>query len=64
MSERFHLSSALAGAEWERAKGHLRALVVIQGSHSGNPQMAEKFESIQKAVETFIEEIESKGLDE
>lgn len=63
----FGIPDAMKAAQWEVAKGHLRALVVMQGSyHSGGmpTREAARFEALSKAVEAFIESVEDEGLHE
>ena len=51
----FGIAEALKATQWELAKGHLRALVSIQGSfHSITSSEEERWKSLDKAVERFI----------
>jgi len=71
----FNIAAALKGQQWERAKGELRSLVALQGSH--NPQWQgcntrtpysaaqwEKFNDLHARVELFISQVEGEGLHE
>ena len=65
--DKFSVASALLMAQWERAKGELRAVVVIKGSyHSGGSQTStyESYEELDALVENFIRAIEDGGLTE
>lgn len=62
------LVGTIKAAKWEEAKGALRAVVAIEGSHpsgyskvSGAPN---KLEELHQAVEGFINAIEEQGLQE
>lgn len=58
---------AMKAAAWERAKGELRALVMIKGavSSDGVPFGAPfPYEALQARVEDFIRGIEDDGLHE
>jgi hypothetical protein len=58
----FLVAEALKSAQWERAKGELRALVALQGSHVTTTS-ADTWERLSAAVEDFIKEVEESGLD-
>jgi hypothetical protein len=63
----FLIDSAMKAQQWELAKGHLRALVEIQGSYSTpNPEPAgtAKWERLQSAVKKFVTAVEDNGLHE
>jgi hypothetical protein len=50
-------------AQWEIAKGHLRALVALQGSYFGdNPR--DNHDSLENTVEAFIKDVEENGYAE
>jgi hypothetical protein len=56
---------AMKLAQWEEAKGKLRALVALQGSMpSGDPSTMRRFEELGLKVEAFITEIEDEALHE
>lgn len=59
----FLIDAALKAQQWEIAKGHLRALVALQGSYStaGDPK-AGKWYTLEQKVNAFIEEIEDDAL--
>lgn len=54
------------GVQWEIAKGHLRALVAIDGSrYSGHdPGEKPRYQEVSEAVEAFIRAFEGDGLHE
>lgn len=60
------LLGAMKSAQWEEAKGKLRALVALQGSYpSGvDPNTMDRFERLSMKVEAFIAEIEDAALQE
>lgn len=66
----FSVESAMKSAQWERAKGELRACVAMSGSHhTGTPpgQKAfetERWEKFERAVKQFIKQVEIDGLAE
>jgi hypothetical protein len=69
--QKFDLAAALKSQQWERCKGELRALVVLQGSYhsAGMPggvrsREERRLDNINTAVERFIEMIESEALHE
>lgn len=65
MSEHWDQKSAFKGAQWETAKGHLRALVAIDGAmSSGQVERPLRFEVVSQAVENFIKDFEDHGLHE
>jgi hypothetical protein len=68
VSGKFELQAALKGAHWEQAKGHMRALVAIDGAVSSGerPAAGEKyrFQVVSDAVEEFIKAFENEGLQE
>ena len=62
---------AAKAAQWEVAKGHLRALVALKGcdrlqdnvTTAGQAELCrERFTECYQAVESFIEEMENSGL--
>lgn len=64
----FLIDTAMKAMQWERAKGELRALVALQGSYSlgrgpGDDTPA-KWQRLEEAVNTFIQQIEDDGLQE
>lgn len=67
----FSIDHALKAAQWERAKGELRALVALQGSYSTSDRPpfdiapeTDRWTLLSKRVREFIEDIEMKGLHE
>jgi hypothetical protein len=58
MIKDFMLDSALKAQQWEITKGHLRALVALQGSYKENP----KWRGLSNEVEVFIRNMEEKGF--
>lgn len=59
--------SLAKAAQWELAKGHLRALVAIECAVHGQNQMATgelMNEAVSNAIETFIDDFEKDGLHE
>lgn len=66
--DNFLVASALKGAQWERTKGELRAMVALQGSYStGSPPgvvspVTERWQKLSKCVEEFIKIVEDNGL--
>lgn len=65
-SERFAVDNALKEAAWQQAKGHLRALVGIQGSYMGGEGTGtyKRYQQCKLRIETFILSIENDGLQE
>ena len=51
--------SCMRGVEWERAKGHLRALMMLYYSE-GEVELMVKFEKMDMMVDKFIDEVEDK----
>ena len=64
--DKFSVACALLMAQWERAKGELRAVVAIKGSHYSGTQTGtyESYQELDALVEKFIREIEDHGLAE
>lgn len=62
----FMLPEALKAQQWEIAKGHLRALVILQGSYSGreNEYQTIKWQRLEDEIEAFIKKIEGESLAE
>ena len=61
----FVIDAALKACQWELAKGHLRALVALQGSYSsGSEHTAQRFEDAKECVDMFIDAFEGDGLHE
>jgi hypothetical protein len=58
----FLIASAMKAQQWERAKGELRALVAIQGSHQALGGNTERFVALHDSVEAFIKSAEDEGL--
>jgi hypothetical protein len=57
--------SVAKAQQWEIAKGHLRALVAIDGAVStGEVESPYRFEVVGAAVEKFIREFEAQGFHE
>ncbi len=57
--------SVAKAQQWEIAKGHLRALAVIDGAVStGETERPYRFEIVSAAIEKFIKEFEGAGLHE
>lgn len=67
MNPLFMLDTALKAAQWERAKGELRALAAMQGSYQSrrSPDGEEpRWLTIERRIEEFIKEFEDEGLHE
>lgn len=62
----FMLPEALKAQQWELAKGHLRALVSLQGSYSSGRDAHEekRWLALKAAVDAFIAQIEEEGWHE
>lgn len=63
----FLIDNAMKAQQWEIAKGHLRALVAIQGSYSSaerEPAGEAKWERLQAALDAFVSKVEDAGLHE
>jgi hypothetical protein len=58
------LHSALKTQQWEIAKGHLRAVVALDGAVTSKQPPPYHFERVSKAVEDFIKDFESQGFHE
>lgn len=57
--------SVAKAQQWEIAKGHLRALIAIDGACStGETGRPYRFERVGAAIEKFITEFEEAGLNE
>ena len=70
-NQKFDLAAAMKGAQWERCKGELRALVAMQGSYhsAGMPGAPESHEMERLrlsglAVENFIVDFSDNGYGE
>lgn len=67
---KFSFEAALKSAQWERAKGELRALVHMQGSYisgeapGGTSSETERWLELGLRVEAFIKSVEDDGLQE
>ena len=59
---KFNIDSAMKAVQWELAKGHLRALVEIQGCYDSTSD--HDFVTLKDRVEGFINLIEDDGLHE
>jgi len=62
-------SDAMKAQHWAIAKGHLQALVDMQGCYSSEPESHESHEmtrwfALEAAVKQFVEDVESRGLAE
>lgn len=69
MTDRFDLNAAIRMAQWERAKGELRAMLVMRGSyHSSNPDHEDseyqRYLAFKQAVEEFVSVVEGEGWGE
>lgn len=66
MPSTFLPDAAMKAAQWERAKGELRAMVAIQGSYEASSPEEEplKWAVLSQHVEDFIKNIEDNGLHE
>lgn len=65
--DNFVVSDALKAAQWERCKGELRALAVMQGCYISATNTLDdftgrRFAALSDAVEKFIKMIEEEGL--
>jgi len=65
----FYIDAAMKAAEWEHAKGHLKALVGIQGAYHRRASLTReetsaKWEVLSARIEAFIADIEGEGLHE
>lgn len=58
----FLIDEALKRQQWELAKGHLMALVALQGSYQTSSESFKGYNELEKKVETFIGVIEDNGL--
>lgn len=55
----------LLAAQWERAKGELRALASMQGNRASHADSDPgKWQDLTERVEAFIESVEDNGLHE
>lgn len=66
-----HLPGILKAQTWETAKGHLRALVRMQGNyfagdrdHPAAKARRERWKELGEKVESFIKDVEGSGLEE
>lgn len=69
MTDRYDLEAAMRMAQWERAKGELRAMVAMAGAyHSSKPDDPEsqyqRFLAFRQAAEEFISEVNGEGWGE
>lgn len=56
---KYELDLMIKGQQWEITKGHLRALVHMQGSYvSEGSEPSRKFTELSRLVENFINEVE------
>lgn len=60
----FLIPEAMKAQQWEIAKGHLRALVALQGSYQSSDTTYIKFAELGDKVEEFIKDVEDNGLQE
>ena len=63
----FDHRAALKGIYWELAKGHLRALVAVDGSVSSvsrDENGKYRYQIVQEAVDSFVKAFEDDGLHE
>jgi len=62
----YGLPEAVKAQQWEIAKGHLRALVVMQGSYfsSGKTHEDQRWQELEEKVEAFIKDIQDNALQE
>jgi hypothetical protein len=58
------IETMLLTAQWERAKGELRAMTALQGSYPSHLGNTDRWESLRDRVEQFIIEIEGEALQE
>jgi hypothetical protein len=56
--------SLLKAAEWERAKGSLRAVASLAGQHTYSDNQTDRWRKIDAAVEDFISRFEGEGFQE
>lgn len=65
-SERFAIDNALKEIAWQQAKGHLRALIGIQGSYMGGTGTTThtRYLACKLRIEAFIKGVEDDGLQE
>lgn len=61
--DRLDMKAAMKGVQWEIAKGHLRALVAIEGS-VGSDAVYCRLEDVDVAIGKFIADFENRGLHE
>ena len=62
---KFEIDAMLKAAQWERAKGELRALVSMQGSYSSggdDTHEYKRWQDLEKRVEAFVADVEDNGL--
>ncbi len=62
------LGSGMKGQQWERAKGELRAMVMLVGGMTphravGDTSIAQ-WQQLEIKIETFIKDVEDNGLHE
>ena len=60
----YKLDVAMKAAQWERAKGELRALAVLQGSYQSGTGNGDRWMKLHQKVESFIRDIEEDALQE
>jgi hypothetical protein len=67
MPAEFNAETAMKMAQWEKAKGELRALVAMQGCYMGGGREApetQRWLEVERRVESFIKQIEDEALQE
>ena len=64
----FLIDAAMKAQQWERAKGELRALIALQGSYSFGRDIGDRREerwvTLEKRVNAFVQDVEDNGLQE
>ncbi len=63
----YRFDTMLKSAQWEKAKGELRAFAMMQGAFYGGTYGSyehDRWFKLERMVEDFIEEVESEALHE
>jgi hypothetical protein len=66
MDPYFMTDVAIKAQQWEIAKGHLRALVAMQGSYQSRQDdgRTRRWQDLERAVDDFIVKVEDEGWHE
>ena len=58
------IANMLRGQQWQITKGHMRAMVSLQGAFPSGSRQANKYDELHRLTEEYIKVVEGEALKE